>query len=113
MWNYRVCREQEGEWDGHPQYLYSIREVYYEEDGTVQGWSAEPRPALGDCVDDLAETLKLMLADLYRRPIFDMDTQQDLPNPMPPTFVGPEVTDPRVAELVERYGTDTQPQPEN
>lgn len=43
-WNYRVIRRtlHTGEtWD-------AIHEVYYDDEGSIRGWSAEPEPVLSD-----------------------------------------------------------------
>ena len=60
-WNYRVAKNAHGE--------LVIVEVYYDEDGNVEFWSAEQFP-LGEDMDDLRKDLQHMLKALDK-PLFD------------------------------------------
>jgi hypothetical protein len=60
-WNYRVAKNTHGE--------IVIVEVYYDEDGNVEFWSAEQFP-LGEDVDDLRKDLQHMLEALDK-PLFE------------------------------------------
>ena len=58
-WNHRVMLHR----TEHETYM-AIHEVYYKEDGQPDGWTSEPRAAIGygdNALDDLRETLERML----------------------------------------------------
>jgi hypothetical protein len=65
-WNHRVMRQHFDSGEVH----YGIREVFYDEDGTVKGWTAEPVDPHGESVDGLRECLQRMLAALDK-PVLD------------------------------------------
>jgi len=56
-WNHRIVLERY-EFAGEVDETYSLREVYYHEDGSIRAWTQEPIGAVGDdwmgCVDTLA-----------------------------------------------------------
>lgn len=58
-WNYRVVDWGDG---------VDIREVYYDDDGKITHWTANPRELTGETVDDIEEDLRLILKDLRRFP---------------------------------------------
>lgn len=49
MWTYRVFRDQTGR--------YSVREVFYEQDGRLITYSATPVMPLGDSPEDIMQIL--------------------------------------------------------
>jgi hypothetical protein len=62
-WNYRVVSEPSSEVEPrHRQ--FSIREVYYRNDGSVYAYSAEPDVPGGETFDSLLEDLELMVGAL-------------------------------------------------
>ena len=65
-WNYRVCRDT----SVLPE--YSIREVYYREDGSVQGWTSIPRDLTGETPEEIKADLELILQDTFNRPVLDI-----------------------------------------
>ena len=70
-WNYRVVVERT---EHGP--LYSIREVYYRDDGSVAAWTAEPCHPLGEDMDWLKEDFRLMeLA--FGLPILDVTDEEN------------------------------------
>ena len=66
-WHYRPTVEYT---DDGP--VYAMREVYYDDEGNVTGWTANPATITGDSLEDLAETIILMRADQRRRPLLDI-----------------------------------------
>lgn len=78
-WNFRVCREQ---YHGDVGASLSIREVYYNTDGSIWAVSAEPIAAHGEMDEDLNESdaFKEVKADLQRmqectkKSIINLDT---------------------------------------
>lgn len=63
-WNHRVLQSK----DGHGEEYYTIREVHYNDDGTIYAYSKDPRPAYGDTIEELRETLQWML-DCLDKPV--------------------------------------------
>ena len=60
-WNYRVVREMHRVGDTDEEYpSYTIREVYYDEDGTIKGWTERPCHPAGDTWVELGEDHTLM-----------------------------------------------------
>lgn len=59
-WNYRVIRTPDNESDA----VYQIKEVYYDDDGTIREWSVQPDAAGGEDLDGLKGDLLLQLAAL-------------------------------------------------
>ncbi len=77
-WNYRVCRETykqgEGSW-------LSIREVYYNDDGSIWAISENAMPVVSEIDEDIDEStaFRELKADLQRqqectkKPVLDLD----------------------------------------
>lgn len=63
-WNYRVFRENEHD--------FVIREVFYADDGTILGCTAEPIEPFGQSLDELARSIEDMKAAL-QLPILTFD----------------------------------------
>ena len=81
-WNYRVVEKDstnkvdcsEIEYDTTS---YEVHEVYYDEDGSITMWSAEPIAPYGEgCLKDLEVDIKFML-DACSKPILK---ESDLPD---------------------------------
>ena len=66
-WNHRVTRELLE--DGSE--LFAIREVHYDTDGAVVGWTRDPIAAVGDTAEDVAWALQKMLEGAGR-PVLDL-----------------------------------------
>lgn len=73
-WNYRICRETLG--DGSPH--MSIREVFYDKDGKVEGWSADPIAPAGETWMEISDELAKMSAAIGH-PALDLETRKWLP----------------------------------
>ncbi len=65
-WNYRILEEDvESNVPGaEPETMFTIREVYYNEAGDIEAYSAEPARPYGDTATDLGGDLRLMLRAL-------------------------------------------------
>lgn len=50
IWTYRVLRDEQGR--------YSIRELYYERDGTLIGYSSTPAAALDGSLEELIRLIQ-------------------------------------------------------
>ena len=75
-WNYRVIYSPKNEdiaWDTD---TFSIREVFYNEDGDIEYWSNEDAEPYGVTFEELAADFDLM-AEAFERPILMTITTED------------------------------------
>jgi len=49
-WNYRVIQHE----------ILAIHEVYYDDKGNIESWTADPVAIMGDTKEELLETLDMM-----------------------------------------------------
>jgi hypothetical protein len=79
-WNHRITRRSVPAGDGSEdtEHVYEIREVYYDDEGKVKGWTEEPVAPHGESVRDLLDDLAIM-GRVATRPIFDIDKREDVP----------------------------------
>lgn len=70
-WNNRVVRYKSDNTNGWSGYLYDIREVHYENNGTIKSWTVEPVQVDGECFGDLVGVMGGFLAAL-RRPVLEI-----------------------------------------
>ena len=67
-WNYRVIRNRHTETDS---VTYQVHEVYYREDGGIEGWTQEPVAPLGETAEELREDIRYFL-HAFRCPILEV-----------------------------------------
>jgi len=72
FWSYRPTVEVI---DGEDQWV--VREVFFDGDGGVQGWTRDGVTAVGDTRAELIELLTLMLADATRAEPIRIDAEVD------------------------------------
>lgn len=76
-WNYRIMRHVD-ERGGRVDAYYAIHEVYYREDGGVDGWTQEPCGSpFGETLDEMVKDLAWIAAGLAR-PVLDFDDGTEL-----------------------------------
>ena len=79
-WNYRFCRETVPDGLGDHEEVWTLREIYYNAKGMVNGFSKEPMHPQGNsfiaCVDDLAKMQDGLQGPCY---IIDGDTLTEMP----------------------------------
>jgi hypothetical protein len=71
-WNHRVVKRTFND-----EVFYGIHEVYYDDDGTINGCTMEPVAIQEESVEDLEVTLTRMLQCAVK-PVLDFDT--DIPS---------------------------------
>lgn len=76
-WNHRVVRRFYPNTHMDDSMLYEIYEVYYKEDGTIDGITEEPIRIREESMDDLRKTVE-RLTKCLTQPIIDYDTLQEL-----------------------------------
>jgi len=64
VWNYRVIVRDNATDPGKK--VYGVHEVYYDEDGSIRHWTADPVEAIADSPDEMTDTLFAMLAATER-----------------------------------------------
>ena len=67
-WNYRVIRHHHSETDS---VTYHVHEVYYREDGGIEGWTQEPVTPMGEMAEELREDIRYFL-HAFRCPILEV-----------------------------------------
>lgn len=72
-WNHRVFRQP----DKLSGYWYTIREVYYEDNGKIKNYSAEARGVGGENIKDIKETLEWM-GNCLDKPIIELDEKGEI-----------------------------------
>jgi hypothetical protein len=82
VWNHRVCKNTE-----QGEIFYNIHEVYYDDDGKVEGWTQNAVAPLGNDLDELRNELKWMLEALDK-PILDLADELLKVLPSPSSSVG-------------------------
>lgn len=65
-WSYRVLRTS----DEAGEAVYRIHEVYYGDDGSIDGWTVEPVQPLGESLSELREDIRYFLA-AFRKPVLE------------------------------------------
>jgi hypothetical protein len=66
-WNYRVIRKDE---DKAGTASYQIHEVYYQENGVIDGWTETPVHPCGDTREELREDIRFFLK-AFQRPVLE------------------------------------------
>jgi DNA topoisomerase VI subunit A len=61
-WSYRICKDDNGEHEA----TYSIREVFYNEDKKVMGFTEEPINVVAESPESVVNVLEMMLKDVKR-----------------------------------------------
>ena len=64
-WNYRGMVDREG--------FHSVREVFYDDDGTIESFSANPSPPFGESPEELIENLGMMMEGLKKPFMLESD----------------------------------------
>lgn len=76
-WNYRLTKEIiRNKYLTEPEIIYGIREVFYNENGDISGFSEEP-DIISDSIDGMKDILTKML-ESCDRPLIDYNTGEEL-----------------------------------
>lgn len=76
-WNHRVVRRFYPNTHIDDSMLYEIYEVYYNQDGTINGITEEPIRIREETVDDLRKTVE-RLTKCLNNPVIDYDTFKEI-----------------------------------
>jgi hypothetical protein len=69
-WNHRVIRKP---WPDTDAVFYDLHEVYYTDEGAIEGWTANPVAPHGESPAELREDVRWFL-QAFRRPILEVRT---------------------------------------
>jgi hypothetical protein len=95
-WNYRVLRTADE--SGEP--VYRIHEVYYDDDGSIDGWTVEPVQPLGESLSELREDIRYFLA-AFRSPVLE-EAEEDGKPVLQPSDEEQEINEGHYFELMDR-----------
>lgn len=76
-WNHRVVRRFYPNTHMDDSMLYEIYEVYYNEDGTIEGLTEDPISISEESIDDLRATVD-RIKKCLDNPIIDYDTLKEI-----------------------------------
>lgn len=68
-WNYRGMIDSQGN--------HSVREVYYDEDGTIESFTVDPASPFGETEEDLVADIAMMLEGLNKPFMLETDFVAD------------------------------------
>lgn len=76
-WNYRLTKEIiQDKYLAEPEILYGIREVFYDENGDISGFSEEP-DVISDSIEGMKDILIKML-ESCNKPVIDYNTAEEI-----------------------------------
>lgn len=76
-WNYRLTKETiHNRYLAEPEILFGIREVFYDENGNISGFSEEP-DVISDSIDGMKDILTKMLKSC-NKPVIDYNTGEEI-----------------------------------
>lgn len=67
-WNYRLMKHE----NDKGEVFYGVHEVYYDENGDIEGWSEESVSPVKESVDELKEELERMMMS-FEKEMLDYD----------------------------------------
>ena len=74
-WNYRIMRRKGYYGDGEVH--YGIYEVYYADDGSVDGWTDRPMEPNGQTLDEIEGDM-IYMKMAFDHPVLDYETGKDV-----------------------------------
>ena len=96
-WNHRVIRNHHNETDS---VTYQVHEVYYHENGAIEGWTEKPVTPMGETAEELREDIRYFL-HAFRRPILE-EKETDEGSTLIPDDTDDAINDGHYFELMDR-----------
>ena len=73
MWNNRIVKHKKDV--GVQSYSwYSVHEVFYNENGGINGYTEDPISIVGETVEDVKSQLKMIMKDIEKHEVIDAST---------------------------------------
>jgi hypothetical protein len=69
MWNNRIIKHE-----NDTSVWYSVHEVFYNENGGVNGYTEDPITILGETVEDVKSQLEMITKDIEKHEVIDAST---------------------------------------
>ena len=69
-WNYRIFKTLEDYGNNHKSFLYSVHEVYYDDDGTISAWTEREISPYGETFDEISKSMEMMAIALSKPVLF-------------------------------------------
>ena len=69
MWNNRIIKHEKDD-----TVWYSVHEVFYSENGGVNGYTEDPITILGETVEDVKSQLEMITKDIEKHEVIDAST---------------------------------------
>ena len=69
MWNNRIVKHEKDDivW-------YSVHEVFYHENGGINGYTEDPISIVGETVEDVKSQLKMIMKDIEKHEVINAST---------------------------------------
>lgn len=96
-WNHRVIRKRHTETES---VAYQVHEVYYHENGAIEGWTEKPVAPMGETIEELREDIRYFL-HAFRRPILE-EQETDEGSTLIPDDTDDAINDGHYFELLDR-----------
>jgi len=71
-WNYRIIKH-----DKTKNVYFAVHEVYYDEKGSVKGWTEDPIDIVGDSKQEILNTLNHMVEDTKQPVLKESELEKD------------------------------------
>lgn len=72
-WNYRICKETYSPGTEHEDTTFSLREVYYDENNNITGYTENPVGLVADSVDGFSDIIS-KIQEAINKSVVDLDT---------------------------------------
>ena len=69
MWNNRIVKHEKDD-----TVWYSVHEVFYNENGGINGYTEDPITVLGETVEDVILQLQMIMKDIEKHEVIDAST---------------------------------------
>ena len=69
MWNNRIVKHEKDD-----TVWYSVHEVFYHENGGINGYTEDPISIVGETVEDVKSQLKMIMKDIEKHEVIDAST---------------------------------------
>jgi hypothetical protein len=76
MWNNRIVKHERLAAPNHKDgaVWYSVHEVFYNENGGINGYTEDPISIVGETVEDVKSQLKMIMKDIEKHGVIDAST---------------------------------------
>jgi hypothetical protein len=69
MWNNRIIKHEKDD-----TVWYSVHEVFYHENGGINGYTEDPISIVGETVSDVKTQLEMIMKDIKKHEVIDAST---------------------------------------